>query len=650
MESPPEGLWSVASSWEDGWPGTWQHAQISKVESQPPWTLVYGELEMPGGVLRFRDAYKQETQDGKGELFRVLRRFEWLGNKRLEEVTLSLRWQVPGATAGRPFLPGILYYGNPSGAKTNPAAVIVHSGKPGDRSICEEHRFTAPFACIEWQQSGAVYHSAALHTLPTPVPGGKRKDQWWSLGIESHETFTELISLSGPCAMNGGNSMVKATQAKAYPYQDAWMNLEPGAVVEKTFFIQNCPKLEKGAGFVQPLQSAIKLHGPIPVAGMPAYDEILREKWKFALTRLREHEAAPGFAMHEGGNDYVMGWCGQAAAPTAAILRLADRLDAHEAIPFVCRTLDHLSHSPFNDQGFLLAYNSETGKWSGQDPVSQGQAMENFALAIEAARELHPDLDRSRWEGFLERACEIHARRILDDGWQPVSTAEGFFVSPLARGFGLFGREEFRRAALKAADHYRQRHLDMSEPYWGGTLDARCEDKEGAVAGLLAFMAAHQLTEDNPDLASSYLTAATHALYTVLSYTQLTDCEFPAGRLRDHAFDPRGWTMVSAQNQHLNVFAVLVTPQIWRMGVLLDRPELKRLAKVMFRSCGQLIDPRGSQGEQINHTNFSQRDVPATVDGMRGSYSETWTVFWITAHFLNAAGQFEAMGVDLGAK
>ena len=35
------------------------------------------------------------------------------------------------------------------------------------------------------------------------------------------------------------------------------------------------------------------------------------------------------------------------------------------------------------------------------------------------------------------------------------------------------------------------------------------------------------------------------------------------------------------------------------------------------------------------------------VSKMRGGYSEGWTVFWITAHFLNAAGQFEQMGVDL---
>lgn len=52
-------------------------------------------------------------------------------------------------------------------------------------------------------------------------------------------------------------------------------------------------------------------------------------------------------------------------------------------------------------------------------------------------------------------------------------------------------------------------------------------------------------------------------------------------------------------------------------------------------TCGQITDPHGSQGERMQHTNYAQA----------GGYSEHWTVFWITAHFLNAAARFEEMGV-----
>ena len=31
MQSPSEGLWSIASQWEDSWPSQWDHATIDTV-------------------------------------------------------------------------------------------------------------------------------------------------------------------------------------------------------------------------------------------------------------------------------------------------------------------------------------------------------------------------------------------------------------------------------------------------------------------------------------------------------------------------------------------------------------------------------------------------------------------------------------------
>ncbi|MCP4642246.1 MAG: hypothetical protein GY851_17510, partial [bacterium] len=77
------------------------------------------------------------------------------------------------------------------------------------------------------------------------------------------------------------------------------------------------------------------------------------------------------------------------------------------------------------------------------------------------------------------------------------------------------------------------------------------------------------------------------------------------------------------------------------------RADLKDLAILMYRSCGQLIDPHGSQGEQPQHTNYAQRGKVDDVSALRGGYVEDWTVFWITAHFLNAAAQFQELGVTI---
>ena len=63
-----------------------------------------------------------------------------------------------------------------------------------------------------------------------------------------------------------------------------------------------------------------------------------------------------------------------------------------------------------------------------------------------------------------------------------------------------------------------------------------------------------------------------------LTYTVVWDIDMPPGRLRDHNLKTRGWTMVSAQNQHLDVYGVLYTPEIYRMGEYLERDDLKQLA------------------------------------------------------------------------
>lgn len=638
LVSPEEGLWSVATNWSGGRPSGWVHGGPEKVEHEGDWMILSGSVPLPGGALNVRDAYRLEAG-----VVRAVRRWTWTGKEALRRSTLSVRWLAPGATNGKVMLPGVVVYGNPAGEKTGNHAVIVHAGTPGDRTQVEEHRLAAPWTSVEWSEGGR-FRAVAMHTRPSPAYGGKQNDQWWTLGVTSLTGETELASYSGPVAANRRHAVVKALQGKFLEYPDTWVNLPAGAVVEKAFYLEIMPSTEKGNGFRQPLRTAMRLYPASRADDLPRYEDIIREKYRFALSRFRDREADPGFEMYPDnvkGTRYVMGWCGQAEAAGYAMLGLAKRMEDPNMTRYGQRSLDLLALSPFNENGFLLDYDADTGKWQAQDPVSQGQAMEGFARAVITGRKTKGVMTAT-WEAFLKRACEVHSARILKDDWKPVNTAEAFFISPLCKGFKLFNNGEFKRAAVKAGEYYAERHLSMDEPYWGGTLDANCEDKEGAWAGFQGFLALYELTREK-----KYLDWASHAMDVTLSYTVLWDIDLPPGRLRDHGLKTRGWTIVSAQNQHLDVFGVMFTPEIWRMGEYLKRNELKDLARVMYRSCGQLMDPFGSQGEQIQHTNFAQHGDMSNVFRLRGGYSESWTVFWITAHFLNAAAEFERMGVDL---
>lgn len=634
LRSPEEGLWSIALDWKQGWPAEWQHVRPTSLETAGEWTILSGTLETDGGTWLLRDAYRSENG-----LIRCTRRFEWQGVLTAKRCTLTARFVTPG-TGAAVVLPGILYHGNPSGAASG--RVPVYTGTPGEEALFEEHRYPVPFSSLEWNAKGQ-YLGAAMHTVPSPVACGNLEDQWWSLGVIAGESGTEFALLSGPCASNGKRSVVKATQPDFLPYENAYLNVEPGTIIEKTFYLDAFPVKDQGSGFRRPLRSALQMNGPFKSDDMPSFSDILKAKSRYAETRWSENGSVAGFSKYPDKRVFVMGWCGQADALGYALQVLPEDLTLSDARRRAQKSLDFLSSAEFYHGGFHTWFQCDTGKWENNEPLSQGQAMLSFANAIRVGRA--GKMNTAKWEDFLLKALTFHSGRILKDTWSPRSTDEAFFIAPLCAGQKLFEKDEFLFAAQKAGQLYGKRSVSMEEPYWGGTLDASCEDKEGAFAALQGFLALYDATGED-----QYQEWARHACDAVLSYVVLWNIDLPAGPLRDHVFKTRGWTAVSPQNQHLDVFGVIIAPFVYRVGEITSDATLKDLAILMYRSCGQLMDYQGSQGEQAQQTNWSGRPKEYMRDGvmkMRGGYVESWTVFWITAHFLNAAAMFQEMGVNI---
>ena len=634
ISAPDEGLWSVATGWQDDWMCDWKHADPQKVERVGEWTVLSGKLSFAGGDLILRDSYRK-IRDG---LVQCVRRYEWTGNETLTNVTLSVRWMMQGRRM-MPCLPGILYYGNRNGAKVNSEIIPVYNGIDGEFAIFEEHRYPMPFAMLE---NAAEGYAAAVHTLPSPVRGAVLSDQWWSLGVEAKDDCSEFVLYSGPIGYNGRHSVAKALQKKPMRYADTWIDLEPGRIIEKTFYIETYSIEGEGTGFQTPIYTSFDLHRPYDADRFPSFEEIVRGKYNFAKNRWIDlGDGAVGFNMYDNSlrKELVMGWCGQADSPGYSLQVLADRLNDSETDAMVQKSLDFLTTYKVNPETGLFPVRFDGAGYSQGDPVSCGQAMYNFAKAIETARK-NKRFDTSKWETFLKKACDAASTRILSEGWDPRSTAEGFYIAPLAISSKLFRNRTYQAAAEKAAQLYADRHLKMNGCYWGGTLDATCEDKEGAWAAFQGFLEMYERFKDE-----KYLGWAKHAMDVCLSYVVVWDIPLPAGRMADFNFKTTGWTVVSAQNQHIDVYGVLFAPEVYKMGKYLKDERLCSLAEVMYRSCYQLTDAYGSQGEQLQQTNFAQRGDMSDVYKLRGGYAERWTVFWITAHFLNAAARFEEMGI-----
>ncbi len=634
ISAPDEGLWSVATGWQDDWMCDWKHSDPQDVKRSGEWVVLSGTMNFASGDLLLRDSYRQIR---KG-LVQCVRRYEWTGTETLPHVTLSVRWKMQGEKM-MPCLPGILYYGNKNGAKVNPEIIPVYEGTDGEFAIFEEHRYPMPFAMLENAADG---YAAAIHTVPSPVRGAVLSDQWWSMGVKAYDGYSEFVLYSGPIGYNRTHSVAKALQKRPMRYADTWLDLEPGRIIEKTFYIETYHIDAEGTGFQTPVYTSLDLHRPYDADRFPSFDEIVRGKYNFAKNRWIDlGNGAVGFNMYDNSlrKELVMGWCGQADSPGYSLQVLSKRLKDNQIVDMVQKSLDFLTTYEINPATGLFPVRYDGKGYSQGDPVSCGQAMYNFAKAIETARKSSV-YDTSKWEVFLRKACDAASARILAEGWNPKSTAEGFYIAPLAISSKLFKNKTYREAAEKAAQLYADRHLTMNGCYWGGTLDATCEDKEGSWAAFQGFLEMYERFKD-----AKYLQWAKHAMDVCLSYVVVWDIPLPAGRMADYNFKTTGWTVVSAQNQHIDVYGVLFAPEVYKMGKYLQDDRLCSLAKVMYRSCYQLTDAYGSQGEQLQQTNFAQRGDMSDVYRLRGGYAERWTVFWITAHFLNAAARFEEMGI-----
>ncbi|MBT3242257.1 MAG: hypothetical protein HN352_03840 [Bacteroidetes bacterium] len=637
MKSPPEGLWCIGTEWSDSWPSSLTYSQGDSVEQFNSYSIIHGSLDLKEGTMVFRDAYRME-----GERISCTRRWHWTGSDTLKKTTLMVKYETPGFSKGV-VMPGILYHGNPAGERSG--RTPYYNGETNEIAIFEEHRFPMPFVSREWLQAEKTI-MVALHSQPSPVPFGHRPDQWWSLGVINGNKNTDLVLLSGPCGFNGKKSVIKSFQGwgeeMMEDYDNAWLDLPPGTIIEKTFYLETGRSDKPGSGFQQAVETSLDLFTPWDMASLPEFDEIIRSKINFSLSRYKQTGDVAGFWKYPDRNYYVLGWCGQSMAPGYAFQVLGKEFNIPDEQNMVQSSLDFLSTTDFYESGFYTWYNIDKSEWfmnNRPEWLSQGQAMLNMANAIRQADK--NDYQAEKWLIFLEKAADFHADRILKKEWQPESTNEGFFIAPLSKAYDLIGKPAYLNAAKKAAKYYADLYLGMDQVYWGGTLDASCEDKEGAFAALQGFIELYE-TEKNPE----YLIWAKHAGDICLTYTVVWDIPLPPGRLTDHNFKTRGWTAVSVQNMHIDVFGVLIAPFIYKLGYHLENASYMKTAKLMFRSCGQLIDPYGSQGEQPYQTNYIQnswKDKP--IHERRGNYHETWTVFWITAHFLNAAAMFMEMGV-----
>ena len=204
-----------------------------------------------------------------------------------------------------------------------------------------------PFAMLE---NAAGKYAAAVHTTPSPVRGAVLDDQWWSLGVEAGDGYTDFVLYSGPIGYNGKHGVAKALQLSPMVYTQTYIDMEPGRIVEKEFCVELYSIESEGSGFQRPLYTSMDLYKPYDAEAFTDFNTIVREKYRFAKNRWIDFgNESKGFNMYDPsqGKSIVMGWCGQADSPGYSLQLLEDDLGDDGISDKIQLSMDFLFlHSP----------------------------------------------------------------------------------------------------------------------------------------------------------------------------------------------------------------------------------------------------------------------------------------------------------------
>ena len=177
--------------------------------------------------------------------------------------------------------------------------------------------------------------------------------------------------------------------------------------------------------------------------------------------------------------------------------------------------------------------------------------------------------------------------------------------------YKYFRDKRYLKAAQQTVD-YLEKNIISKSDYFSSTLDANCEDKEAAISAVTATYYLAMVSKGKQR--QHYIQLCQQAAYFALSWYYLWDVPFAQGQmLGDLDFKSRGWSNVSVENNHIDVFVFELAHIVkWlatetgeqRFSLMHDliASSLCQLLPTDERLCGIAIP--GFNPEVVQHTNW----------------------------------------------
>lgn len=184
-------------------------------------------------------------------------------------------------------------------------------------------------------------------------------------------------------------------------------------------------------------------------------------------------------------------------------------------------------------------------------------------------------------------------------------------TSTLVMGYKYFKDKKYLLAAKRTIDYVEKNIISKSD-YFSSTLDANCEDKEAAIAAVTSTYYLAMVTTGKER--QHYIDLCKQAAYFALSWYYTWDVPFAKGQmLGDLGFKSRGWSNVSVENNHIDVFVFELPHIIKWLSSVTEEKRFEKMYDVIYSSLNQLLPTKerlcgigkpGFYPEVVQHTTW----------------------------------------------
>ena len=205
-------------------------------------------------------------------------------------------------------------------------------------------------------------------------------------------------------------------------------------------------------------------------------------------------------------------------------------------------------------------------------------------------------------------------------------------TSTLVMGYKYFKDKKYLSAAKLTVD-YLEKNIISKSDYFSSTLDANCEDKEAAISAVTATYYLAMVTKGKAR--DHYVALCKQAAYFALSWYYLWDVPFAPGQmLGDLNFKSRGWSNVSVENNHVDVFVFELHHIVKWLAEITGERRFYQMADVIHSSLCQLLPTKqrlcgigvpGFNPEVVQHTHWDYGK------NGKGFYNDIFAPGWTVA-------------------